>query len=270
MFQDEDLQDYIKTNNTLSIESFVVAEWNLNDLENVANYGNYRYRPTSASVQFRTVPNSFDPNDVGNYYTGGLDSTKASEFLTDKDDALIKFIEPEKNRELLFSLKECFQPFRPRSGINKLMWFNNKYIDNIRSARRPRYYMASRDDEFKYWSSYRKEENTELGLSSTIQSNNVGHPIEDAVPFVVYNNPVPANRVVVKMQTNLAETSRGEIRTPDGETITDPLANRDKSSIPKRWAIQYLDSQNNWVEAAAFDENSTRIDGSISNAFITA
>lgn len=84
MFQDEDLQDYIKTNNTLSIESFVVAEWNLNDLENVANYGNYRYRPTSASVQFRTVPNSFDPNDVGNYYTGGLDSTKASEFLTDR------------------------------------------------------------------------------------------------------------------------------------------------------------------------------------------
>jgi len=262
MFQDEDLQNYIKTNNTLSIESFVVAEWNLNDLENVANYGNYRYRPTSASVQFRTVPNSFDPNDVGNYYTGGLDSTKASEFLTDKDDALIKFIEPEKNRELLFSLKECFQPFRPRSGINKLMWFNNKYIDNIRSARRPRYYMASRDDEFKYWSSYRKEENTELGLSSTIQSNNVGHPIEDAVPFVVYNNPVPANRIVVKMQTNLAETSRGEIRTPDGETITDPLANRDKSSIPKRWAIQYLDSQDNWVEAATFDENSTRIDGS--------
>lgn len=262
MFQDEDLQEYIKTHNTLSIQSFVVAEWNLNDLENVANYGNYRYRPTSQIVKYRTVPNSFDPNDDGDFYSNALESTKVSEFLTDKDDALIMFVEPEKNRELLFSLKECFQPFRPRSGINKLMWFNNKYIDNIRSARRPRYYMASRDDEFKYWSSYRKEEGIERGLSSTQDFNNTGYPIEDSAPFVVYNNPVPANRLVVKMQTNLAEVSRGEVRTLDGLTLNDPLGDRAKSSIPKRWYVQYLDNENNWVNAASFNEDSLRSDGS--------
>jgi hypothetical protein len=262
MFQDEDLQEYIKTHNTLSIQSFVVAEWNLNDLENVANYGNYRYRPTSQIVKYRTMPNSFDPNDDGDFYSNALESTKVSEFLTDKDDALIMFVEPEKNRELLFSLKECFQPFRPRSGINKLMWFSNKYIDNIRSARRPRYYMASRDDEFKYWSSYRKEEGIERGLSSTQDPNNIGYAIEDSAPFVVYNNPVPTNRIVVKMQTNLAEVSRGEIRTLDGLTLNDPLGDRTKSSIPKRWAVEYLDDQNNWVNAASFNEDSLRSNGS--------
>jgi len=262
MFQDEDLKEHIKTHNTLSIESFIVAEWNLNDLENIANYGNYRYRPTSASVQLRTVPNSYDPFDEGNYYTGALESTKTSEFLVDKDDTSLKFTTVEKNRELLFSLKECFEPFRPRSGINKCMWFNNKYIDNIRSARRPRYYMASRYDEFKYWSSYRKEDGVERGLSSLSQTNNIGYAIEDAAPFVIYNEPLNTNRIVIKMQTNLAEASRGTIRTLDGQNISDPLADRTKSSIPKRWSIEYLDEQNNWVNAISFDEESTRRDGS--------
>ena len=122
--------------------------------------------------------------------------------------------------------------------------------------------MASRDDEFKYWSSYRKEEGIERGLSSTQDPNNIGYAIEDSAPFVVYNNPVPTNRIVVKMQTNLAEVSRGEIRTLDGLTLNDPLGDRTKSSIPKRWAIEYLDDQNNWVNAASFNEDSLRSDGS--------
>lgn len=262
MFQDQDLKDYIKTNNTLSVESFVVAEWNLNDLQNIKNYGNYRFRPNGNEAEFLTLPATFDPIDQGNFYTDALESSTISEFLVDNDDSSLAYLTIEKNRELLFNLKECFQPFRPRSGINKVMWFNNKYIDSIRSARRPRYYLSSRYDEFKYWSSYRKEEGVERGLSSLSDPNGIGYAIEDAAPFVVYDNAVSANRIVVKLQTNLAEDSRGQIRTFDGGLIEDPLSERSLSSIPKRFSIEYLDEDDNWVTAASFNEDSVRRDGS--------
>jgi hypothetical protein len=262
MFQDTSLHEYVKTNSTLSIESFVVAEWNLNDLQNIKNYGNYRYRPTSNILKYNTLPNTYDSFDIGDYYSDALESSTISQFLVDNDDSSLFFPTPEKNRELLFSLKECFQPFRPRSGINKVNWFSNKYIDNIRSGKRPRYYMASRFDEFKYWSSYRKEDGVERGISSTIDTNNIGYAIEDASPFVIYNSAVNANRIVVKLQTNLAETARDNIRTQGDQTITDPLADRTKSSIPKRWSIQYLDELDNWVTASTFNEDSVRRDDS--------
>ncbi len=262
MFQDQDLKDYIKTNNTLSVESFVVAEWNLNDLQNIKNYGNYRFRPNGNEAEFLTLPVTFDPIDQGNFYTDALESSTLSQFLVDNDDSSLSYLTVERNRELLFSLKECFQPFRPRSGINKVMWFNNKYIDSMRSARRPRYYLASRYDEFKYWSSYRKEEGVERGLSSLSDPNGTGYAIEDAAPFVIYDNAVSANRIVVKLQTNLAEDSRGQIRTFDGGLIEDPLSERSLSSIPKRFSIEYLDEDDNWITAASFNEDSVRRDGS--------
>ncbi len=262
MFEDQSLKEHIKTRNTLSIQSLVVAEWNLNDLENIENYGNYRYRPNGTQAEFLTLPISYDPIDEGNYYTDALESSTISQFLVDNDDSSLAYLTYERNRELLFSLKECFQPFRPRSGINKLMWFGEKYIDRIRSARRPRYYLASRDDEFKYWSSYRKEEGAEKGLSELSDPNNIGYAIEDAAPFVVYKEAVAANRIVLKLQTNLSENSIGEIRIAEGQTIQDPLADISLSSIPRRFSIEYLNEENNWVNAASFNEDSVRRDDS--------
>ena len=280
MFNDEELLDHIKTKNTLQIESLVTAEWNLNDLENISNYGNYRYRPgNAASSIYVNLINSYDSNDTANYYLDALESKTVSEYAVDDNDASLLFTTNEVDRELYFSLKECFQPFRPRSGINKALWFNNKYVDNIRSGRRPRYYMASRYDKFKYWNSYRKEsvtsnDNTntfEFGVSAltdttivrdgnVVLSPGIGYKIDDVAPFVVYETALPSNRIVVKMQTNLAEDPIANIRTSDGQTIVDPLGDITKSSIPKRWKIQYLDENNNWVEAISFDENSLRRD----------
>ena len=54
MFIDEDLQEYIQTNNSIKLESFITAEWNLNDFDKISNYGNYRYRPNGSNAQFLT------------------------------------------------------------------------------------------------------------------------------------------------------------------------------------------------------------------------
>jgi hypothetical protein len=156
MFNDQKLINHIKTTNTLQIESFILGEWNLNDFENISKYGNYRYRLSSSSI-YSTLPNTYDELDAGDYYTDALLSNIVTESIVDNIDQPIQISTPEINRDLYFSLKECFQPLRPRSGINKCLWFDNKYIDNIKSARRPRYYLSSRYDKFKYWNSYRKE-----------------------------------------------------------------------------------------------------------------
>jgi len=307
MFNDEQLLDHLQTVNTLKVESLVTAEWNLNDLQSIANYGNYRYRPNDPAVPiYNALAASYDVNDEGNFYVDALESTTISQYAVENDDASLLFTNAEVDRSLYFSLKECFQPFRPRSGINKALFFDNKYIDNITSAKRPRYYLASRYDKFKYWNSYRRELyevsasptvtgsglptfielmnnstvqdkkgvvkytvspsatyiSKERGISNRVATNNIGYEIDDAVPFVVYENNFAINRIVVKMQTNLAETSKGTIRNRlDDITLDDPLGDINKSSIPKRWSVQYLDENNNWVTATSFNENSTRRDG---------
>jgi hypothetical protein len=39
------------------------------------------------------------------------------------------------------------------------------------------------------------------------------------------------------------------------------LTDRNKSSIPKRWGIEYLDENNNWITAVEFNEDSLKSDG---------
>jgi hypothetical protein len=263
MFADLDLKEHLYKNNTIKTEGFVTAEWNLNDYETIERYGNYRYRKNDQSSPYSLLTTVYDSFDLEDFYTDATKSYAQSQAYINNQNQIQTFSTPEKNRDLYFDLKQCFDQFRPRSGINKVLFLQSgKYIDNIRSARRPRYYMASRDDSFKYWCSYRKEAGVERGISKSIDSTNIGYSIDDVSPFIVYKNTVPTNRIVVKLQTNLAETALSSFRNGDGGVVNDYLGDRSKSSIPKRWSIQYLNEINNWVNAINFDENSTKSDGS--------
>jgi len=260
MFRDVDLQNHLKLVNTLKTKSLVIMEWNLNDFENIENYGNYRYRSNTDSI-YLTLPQSYDANDLGDYYTDGLKSSIESQTLIDENDASLIFSTPEVDRSLYYDLKQCFNSFRPRSGINKPLFFENgKYVDNIRSGTRPRYYLSSRNDVFKYWNSFRFEDGIERGISSRTDVFNIGYEISDACPFVIYKEDVAANRIVIKMQTNIGEVPLGNIRSINNEIIEDPLGKVNNSSIPKRWSVQYLNNNNVWINAISFDENSLRKD----------
>ena len=50
MFVSETLKTHLETSSTISIESLVLAEWNMNLPDNIAKIGNYRYRPFSNSL----------------------------------------------------------------------------------------------------------------------------------------------------------------------------------------------------------------------------
>ena len=259
MFVNEALKTHLQTSSTIRLQSLVLAEWNMNMPDNIYKLGNYRYRPTDTTSQYFTLPNDFDQLDAGNYYTnatdadvivdGGFTNSNVPQLFTSKKDKM----------KMIYSLEDCLKPFRPRSGINKLSYFNNRFLANSGAsmAQRPRYYMASRYDEFKYWTSYRTENNIERGIAKNI-SNNLYY-IDDAAPFVVYKENVPANRLVVKMQTNVGDVDLGPFTTAT-TSISDPLFASANKTTPTRWKIQYLNN-NSWVDAYSFRETDTRSSG---------
>ena len=257
MFVSEALKTHFETSATIQTRSLVLAEWNMNMPDNVFYVGNYRYRPVGSEVKYQTLPLSFDQLDEGDYYTDATDSEISINGGVDNQDLPQQFTSIEQKRKLLYSLEDCLKPFRPRSGINKpLFFYNNKqYLANSGAflAQRPRYYMSSRYDQFKYWNSYRKEDSIERGIARNIL-NGLFY-IDDAVPFVVYKEDVPANRLVVKMQTNVGTVDLTNF-TNFSSTTPDPLYGDTNKTTPKRWKIQYL-KNNNWVDAYSFNENST-------------
>jgi hypothetical protein len=259
VFVNEALKTHLETSATVKLQSLVLAEWNMNMPDNIFKLGNYRYRPFDNTSQYFTLPNDFDQLDAGNYFTGATDADVVVDGGFTNNNVPQLFTSIKDKMKMIYSLEDCLKPFRPRSGINKPLYFNNRFIANSGAsmAQRPRYYMPSRYDEFKYWTSYRTENNIERGIAKNI-SNDLYY-IDDAVPFVVYKNNVPANRIVVKMQTNVGDVDLGPFTT-SSTSIPDPLYGTINKTTPSRWKIQYL-KDNGWIDAYSFRENDTRSSG---------
>ena len=215
MYNSEALSSHINTSSTVKSQTLVLAEWNMNFADNISLVGNYRYRPLEDS-KYSNIPNSYDPSDAGNFYTGATDADAVIQGglldngIDESEPIPTTFLSVKQKEKLLYSLDDCFARFRPRSGINKLrLGVNNNYTHspNKYMASRPRYYASDKRDKFKYWTSYRTENGAEYGVANEQVSGS--YYISDAAPFVVYKEPVPANRVVVKMQTNVGSVNLG-------------------------------------------------------------
>ena len=266
MFQNDELKDHLETSFSVESQSAVVAEWNMNIPDNILKIGNYRYRENS--TQYSVMQNFFDINDAGRFYTGATDADVTVSYgLEDEDSTPQIFTLPKQKEKQYYSLEECIKPFRPRSGINKLSYFPGKHLPfpNKDMYLRPRYYMSSKDDEFKYWRSYRTESsdqvgnNIEYGISK--YNDNANYIIEDCNPFVAYKEMVPANRIVLKVQTNIGSIDLGPFKTSASTEIDDPFFGDVNKTVPKRFRIQYLSSNNQWVDAYSFNDSTLRDDG---------
>lgn len=268
MFEDKALQKHLETSPVIRSQALVIAEWNMNVAENISQIGNYRYRPTEEENSlYKRISTSFDPLDEANFYTGATDADVVIDggYTTDPNNPQpIAFTKKKDKEAMLYSLEDCFGRFRPRSGINKLRFFDQKYTHHANQdmARRPRYYMGDRLDKFKYWSSYRTENGIERGIAKNIL--NEQYYIDDAAPYVIYENDVPTNRVVIKMQTNVGDIDFGSFSSLESNnqsgTFDDPLYGYANQTTPVRWKLQYLDNRN-WVDAISFNPDSFRSDG---------
>ncbi len=271
MWQSEELLNHLETSATVKNKSFVTAEINLNNPSNILKIGNYRYRPyeriskpITEQSRYASIQNSFDVSDEGNFYTNATDADVVVDggFTDSSENTPVLFKTKKEKESMLYSLEDCFGKFRPRSGINKLRYLEAdwQYLNNPSEFTylRPRFYMAHKDDPFKYWSSYRTEDGIERGIA--IHLINGRYYIDDVAPFIVYRDTIPTNRVIVKMQTGVGDVDLGPFKKVSQE-FADPFFGEENKSTPVRWSIQYLEN-NNWLTAISFDENSIRKDGS--------
>ena len=260
MFENQELKNFLETSSVVRTQSAVIAEWNMNIASNIKQVGNYRYRPLDpVGSKYKNIISTFDINDFGQYYTDATDSDIIIDGGFDDTDLPMYFTSQKNKLKMIYSLEDCFKRFRPRSGINKATYLNSKFLHNtnIDMAKRPRYYMSDKNDQFKYWTSYRLEKNIERGIAN--QLLNTHNYIDDACPYIIYNNTVPSNRVIVKMQTNVGSVDLGPFTGASG-TKNDPLYGYNNQTTPVKWKIQKL-KNNNWIDLISFDENSKREDG---------
>ena len=126
MFQNDELKAHLESFSTVKTQAAVIAEWNMNVADNIFRIGNYRYRPTASNdiedpnFKYKIIPNTFDVNDSGNFYTGATDSdVKIDGGIDPIDNEQPWFLlaQNQKNK-MLYSLEDCFKKFRPRSGIS--------------------------------------------------------------------------------------------------------------------------------------------------------
>ncbi len=260
MFEDKDLQTFLETSSTIRNKSLVTAEWNMNIPTNIKHIGNYRYRPTQPDSIYSSLPTSFDINDAGNFYTGATDADVLLDGTFDNNNIPTTLLTKKEKLQTLYSLEACFEQFRPRSGINKAVFFENGKLHhpNLFMADRPRYYMPDKNDKFKYWTSYRTESGQEYGIASKVRGSQ--NAIEDACPFVVYKEKIPTNRVVVKMQTHTGTENLGPFSSPTG-AFSDPFFGELNQKTPSRWKIQFL-KDGNWEDIISFNPAIRRSDGS--------
>jgi hypothetical protein len=296
MFEGDKLKEHLESSGTIKAAPFVVAEWNMNSSDNILKVGNYRYRPFDSTIpKYQSLTNSFDEYDEAYFYTGATDADITIDGGFDDQNVPALFQSKKLKEELLYSLEDCFKRFRPRSGINKVRFLDNdqQFVNfaNPEMTRQPRYYPASKNDIFKYWTSYRTENvyryqfpgssilganpkyinvegrevdgelisSFERGISNRPSPARNVHFIEDAVPFIVYKDPVAINRVVVKMQTGVGDINLGPFSN-GSSTFLDPFFGDQNKIAPVRWKIQYL-QDSSWISAIEFDQNSTRRNG---------
>jgi hypothetical protein len=292
MFENKELQNFLETSSTIRNKSVITAEWNMNVPTNIKHIGNYRYRPTQAGSTYSSLPTSFDVNDTGSFYTGATDADVLVDGIFDNNDLPTTLLTKKEKLQTLYSLEDCFAQFRPRSGINKAAFFENRkfHHPNLVMADRPRYYMPDKNDKFKYWTSYRtegrykytyndasisygfsktfidkdqKEKNgvaenlSEYGIASKVRESQ--YSIEDACPFVVYKEKIPTNRVVVKMQTHTGTENLGPFTSAAG-IVADSFYGELNQKTPSKWKIQFL-KDGNWENIISFDPSIKRKDG---------
>lgn len=264
MYIDTDLEAHLNESATVEAESLIYAEINLNDPSITDVIGNYRNRPAnSETIASAFVAETAATPEASRKYFGYTDSDVLVDGSYETNNIPMAFSSIEQKRKILFSLEDCFGKFRPRSGINKAMAFGEQSISHYlhtsssNMMNRPRYYMADKDDKFKYWNSFRNQESAisgrafiqEHGISRQLHtydgetSDTFSYYISDAAPFIVYNQDVPVNRVVIKLQTNVGTADNGSIFNGVSQ-MTDPLYDREdvilNRSVPIRWRVEYL------------------------------
>jgi len=226
MIFNDTIRDIIKSSQTVDSTHLVVAEWNMNRYQKISQYGIYK----GAAANLNTSYSSSDNKIVD-----------GKTFYIYDDDS----IADGANQEYYSSLASVFQADRPEPGIILMQNYSGTLIvDKARDLRasrisvdQPRFYPFTKNRPYDYFNSGKlidtsiasKNDKDRYSGTSTISG-----AINNANPFVVYENSFPCNKILISVQ---------EYR-----------------SVPKTFAIDILDG-NTWQEIYTVNSSSVWDDG---------
>lgn len=190
------VKNLLKNADRVTSDHLVVAEWNMNRYQKISKYGIY------------------EGNVTDGVYSSGTDPINTGKNVYLYDDNSIKETD---NSEYFSSIASIFEPLRPDPGIVLLQKVG--FISDIGfmkgskiNTASPRYYPFTKSRSYDYFNSgkYIKNGNS-VGFSDKVSG-----AIQNANPFVVYEDEFPTNKIVIKIQNH--------------------------AGVPKEWAVQVLDS----------------------------
>lgn len=217
------VRNILKGADKVTSTHLVIAEWNMNRYQKVADYGIYQGNPSDELYE------SKDGNikDGKNFYIYDDNSTKETEYA-----------------EYFSSIASIFEPFRPDPGIVLLQKIPNGIITDIGNMKgakinsaSPRFYPFSKNRKYDYFNSGKPTNNAPTSDTDLAPgwSNPRTGDIQNANPFIVYSSSFVCNKIVVKVQNHL--------------------------SLPKIWSVQILNTSDNWVTVYSSNSSTEWEDG---------
>lgn len=230
MIENNDIKNLLITSDTIPSQSLVVAEWNMNRYQPIANYGLYlgAYNDT---VRVKT-----------NYFEADTDIKSGKLYLIYDDNSY----QVSPVDQYYSSLASVFEPDRPDPGIVLLTHIPNGFISasskntgianisTVINTASPRFYPFSKSRPYDYFNSARyidPDDKSKVGISAA----GAGGGIENTNIFVVYDNTFPCNKIVIKLQ--------------------------DYSSVPDIYAIDILKSNNQWEQVFFANDSDDIVNG---------
>lgn len=190
------VKNVIKSNQTVASKHLVVAEWNMNKSQKINQYGIY----TGGAAATGTSYTSNDAKIVS-----------GKTFYIYEDDTL----QDDENIEYFSGLESVFKPDRPDPGIVLMQYYpGGLLIDQASKMRggdigtdKTRFYAFSKERPYDYFNSAKLIDRTVADKTNYLRYSgisNINGAIENANPFVVYENAFPCNKLVFKVQNHLS------------------------------------------------------------------
>ena len=114
-----------------------------------------------------------------------------------------------------------------------------------------RVYPISKNSAFKYWSSIRKKNGVTIGVSSKTETSGE-YVITDASPFIIYEDTIYVNKIVIKTQKHQGHATSFKIqKTTDGTNWTDIYTSANTSVLSDGVLNIYHQGAGVWSEYTA-------------------
>lgn len=194
------IRNLYKAKDSITSNNLIIAEWNMNKYSIIEKCGLYKG----------------NNNSVYQNGSGGEYSSTSSQIILGKNRIVYnengKYFTKLDSKSLNYStLTSVFEPNRPDPGIIHLQKFSNiiftNQYKNINVSRlstaSARFYPVSENSQYDYFNSAKilyvdEENNIRRGVS-----NLDTYGISNVNPFVVYENEIFCNKIVVKVQNHV-------------------------------------------------------------------